>query len=300
MKTITLENTLGREVRINMPESPDEVPVTKFIDYSMAFKGFLDWYNEMAADETLVQNRSIYVYQLCKIVSEYFDADLNDLIHYDISDMLDDEGQLKVELMTDHSQRMAQGLSDMDEVEDVLLTVALNLNHVVNGYEPSFRTEKDHTFEYKGETWVLPKANILAQNNIHYPKFTVKEVVECMEIQRWAEKVRNDAKKEGVEVDPNVLGSALLTEYLSIFAILCRKEGEDIDLDNFDELVEARIHHFTDLDMKTVRDLLFFSEVTLIDYVKNLIQDSFSTLQNATQETVPNQAQSAKQKDEAG
>lgn len=292
MKTITLENTLGREVRINMPESPAEVPVTKFIDYSMSFKGFLDWYNELAAEDTLIQNRSLYVYRLCKILSEYFDVDLNDLIHYDISKMLDSEGQVKVELMADHAQRMAQGISDMEEVEDVLLTMSLHLNHTVNGYEPDFRTEDDHKFEYKGETWVLPKANILAQNHIHYPKFTVKEIVECMEIQRWAEKVRKDAEKEvKKEVDPNILGSSLLTEYLSIFAILCRKEGEDIDLDNFDELVEARIHHFIDLDMKTVRDLLFFSEVTLRDYVQNLIQDTFSTLQNAIQETVPSQPQ---------
>ena len=294
MRVITIQNTLGDEVSLRMPESPDEVPVSKFIDYSTSFQKFVGWYNDMAERGELVQNRSMYVYELCKIISEYFDVNLNTLIHYDISELLDEEGQLRVDIMSDHAGKMGEAISDMDEVEDVLLTVALTLNHVVNGYEPKLRTDQDHKFTYKGESWVLPKVNVLAGAYVHYPKFTVKEIVECMEIQRLS------AKQRSKDQSPDNGGSALLTEYLSMFAILCRKEGEDIDLDVFDELVEARLHHFIDLDMRTVRDLVFFSEVTLTSYVQNLIQDSFSTLQNERQETQPKAKRLVKQRGEVG
>lgn len=299
MKKISIVNTRDQAIEINLPEDPSEVPIRKFIDYSMAYEGFFDWYNELAKAGTLYQNRSLYIYKLCQIISEYFEVDLNSIIRYDISQLLDETGQLRADILSVHAKAMLDQTTDMsqvenlDEVEDTLLTLSLALNQVVIGYKPELPSEVSYKFVYKGETWVLPKANVLDFNMIEYPKFTVYEIVESMEIQRWGDKIRSEektkAEKMGTKVNSDTIGSTILTEYLTTFAILCRKEGEEIDIDNFDSVIKRRVHHFIDLDMKTVRDLLFFSQNTLSTYVSDQIANITSTLLGELQETLLSQ-----------
>lgn len=285
MQKITIENTLGNSVELQLPEHPKDIKITKYIDFVVAIDKFMEWFNGLVKEDSIIQNRSMYVYKLCGIVSEYFDVDLNHLIHYDVSNLLDDEGQLKSGVMMDHITKLSEGKSDLDEVEDVLLSLVLKVNHVIQSYEPELKTEDNYIFSYKGEDWELPKVAVLAANHVTYPKVTVKELVECLEIQRLS--------AESKETD----GSNTLTEYLNIFAILCRKVGEPIDVDNFSDIVEARLHHFIDLDMATVKDVVFFCQVTLKNYAASQIQDSFSMLQRNLQEVAQSKKASAKPKE---
>ena len=53
MKKISIVNTRDQAIEINLPEDPSEVPIRKFIDYSMAYEGFFDWYNELAISKQI-------------------------------------------------------------------------------------------------------------------------------------------------------------------------------------------------------------------------------------------------------
>lgn len=253
------------KIPIDLPQRASEIPVRKYIDFSVEMDKFVDWYNTKVEDKTIMAERTYYLYRMCRVVSEFFDIDLNTVLQYDAAALTDDAGYLKPEVMSKHIKALTDRAVSMDDLEDTLLTIVLNVNKVVQDYEPKYRTVHNHIFDYRDEKWTLPRVNVLSYHHIQFEKVTVLESIECMEIQRLSKKHKDDQ------------GNSTLTEFLTMMAVLCRKPGEKIDIDNFENMVEERKRHFIDLTMDVVLDTVFFSQITLNKAVKALVANGFST-----------------------
>ena len=73
--------------------------------------------------------------------------------------------------------------------------------------------------------------------------------------------------------------STLLTEMLSIIAILARKDGEKFPIDHKDAFIASRAAHFIDIPFDIASNVFFYLIPSLDTYLKEMISAFFSTHQ---------------------
>ncbi|HLS52428.1 MAG TPA: hypothetical protein VK031_00510 [Tissierellaceae bacterium] len=262
---IELTTAGGKFITLNLPKSPSDVPLRKFIDLDVGYNRLIEWVVGEEEEKSLYENRTYYAYKLAKLLSNYFEVDINDLLDLPAEDLLDDTGQLLPGVLKEHISNMQGKKDTVPEVTGTLLSILEYLDHILLKYEPKLIGE----FEYKGEKWIVPELRVLASNEIQFPKVTVMQAIEAMEVERAAKHIAKDPEQEG---------SAILTTMLHRIAILCHKEGEEFNPDNFHNKVSLYVHHFKDITMDIALDILFFSQNILENYIKEIVSTTFSTL----------------------
>lgn len=269
---VELTTVGGKYITIELPESPEQVRLNKYIDLNHGFNKILEWVVEQENEGELFNLRTYYAYKLAQLLSEYFEVDIMDLLNLPAEDLLDDTGQLMPGVLKDHIVNMKEGSRDnVPEVTGTLFSILEYLDHVILKYEPKLIG----SFTYKKQEWVVPELRILSAHNIQYPKLTVIQAIEAMEVER-------SAKEMSAQGDDD--GSALYSSILHRMALLCSKKGEVFEVDNFHNRVASRREYFKDITMDIALDVLFFSQHILENYLKSTVTNTFSDLRHPDQD----------------
>jgi hypothetical protein len=134
---------------------------------------------------------------------------------------------------------------------------------------PSVNTKRPF-FEFDGCKFEVPvitqKIMAMGAENV-LPPLTVAEFVEAAEINRIADTVIDETGDNE--------GNVLLTKYLSLLAVLCRKEGEALPIDEAERelFIKERAGYFFTcksgmIDAGTALDIDFFLTAFLVRYEK--------------------------------
>lgn len=139
----------------------------------------------------------------------------------------------------------------LDNVESVSGLYAYLL-HLIGTHKPTVTQDSVAKFEYKGEQYFLSGTALSSVSGIQLNALSVIEAVEAFEVKN---RINNAMSADG---DPK--GELWFTEYLHILAILARKEGEQLPLDDAERIsfISDRAAHFMDIPADIALDVDFF------------------------------------------
>ena len=122
-------------------------------------------------------------------------------------------------------------------------------------WKPELLTDDgERTIIYNEEEYYLPAVFKKENGEIEHPKLSVYEVVELDELLRLS-KIKTDEEYKG-----EVPASLWFADYRNILAVLLRKKGEQLPLDDVkrDEFIRERARHFANIDFQTAAYVDFF------------------------------------------
>src|SRR5690625_5516105 len=70
---IELTTAGGKFITLNLPKSPSDVPLRKFIDLDVGYNRLIEWVVGEEEEKSLYENRTYYAYKLAKLLSNYFE-----------------------------------------------------------------------------------------------------------------------------------------------------------------------------------------------------------------------------------
>jgi hypothetical protein len=262
MIEITLKSNTGFSKTIPAPSNLSELPLPRYIDFQV---------EQRKIGEEGINN----VLQMARCVKEFYGLPLEEILSHTSGNLYGEdvkglEGSLRG-LYAYAAKMVADGI----------------------GRAP---VETDR-FEYKGETYKMPVILQQAlQGELILPTVEVIEAIEAAEVQRWTEQqvqvkgdpdgalkrkilgiaqehIEKNGDPEGKVIknanrvaddeiekvgDPD--GTLRATEFLKLCAILYKKEGEHLPIDDGerDRWVNDRALHFWDLDAQTCLNVAFF------------------------------------------
>lgn len=141
-------------------------------------------------------------------------------------------------------------------LDGCLSPVFAHIYGVVGKVVPKLRTGDDCTFEYKGEQYIIPYIQQIALSGVDImPDISVIEAIEILETKRIAEQMEKE----------DTTGSVMFSGYLRTMAVISRKEGELLPIDEAEKerFLSERMKHFQDIDCQTAFDVAFFLTSTL-------------------------------------
>ena len=141
-------------------------------------------------------------------------------------------------------------------LDGTLSPVFAHIHKVIGMITPKQRTESDCEFEYKGERYKIPFIQQIALSGVDVmPGISVIEAIEVLETKRIAEQMQND----------DTTGSVLFSMYLRTMAVICRKDGENLPIEEGEKerFISERMKYFADIDCETALDVAFFLSSTL-------------------------------------
>jgi len=279
----------GSEIAFDFPESPSEINLSQKVDYETQYRLLLRWVHKHIEADTFIENRAYYLYMVAKVISEFLNLEINDLMKLDPGIDQDEHGELLLESFNESlkDKKSFIGKIDLDSFENSMLIIYDNIHRVINMYEATLRYElKDNfNFSYKGKNWQIPYIHKSAYNGeVIYDKLTTGQSIEILEIKRKAAGLRATMEEEQKDKtdDYDPYGNIEYTEILSTIALLVREvdsEGnlEQIPLDSneMSQFLRGRTVFFSQLDMQTGLDIAFFLMSTMLN-LKNL-QKTFTS-----------------------
>ena len=242
MKTVYI-NSGESKTEIKLPESLTEVSLNTKVAFDVAREELMLWLKDQSDSDTLEDNRNYYLYLMAKAVSEFIDKPLDEVLRFDVSDVVDDSGML-------YKISFEDGV-DIDSVDASLSTLYQYSVDLVDSYKFEFKDTKDFTFDYSGIVWEVPHVvkTVLGKKVFSY--VSVAQAVEILQVK----KMLNDISIKGDD-----LKNFRFSSFLKMLAIIVTKQGEEIPLDavKYSTLIEERMVLFQEIDMKTAYDLIFF------------------------------------------
>jgi len=136
-------------------------------------------------------------------------------------------------------------------LDGTLAPVFAHVHKVIGMIKPKQRTESDCDFEYKGEQYKIPFIQQIALSGVDVmPGISVIEAIEVLETKRIAEQMQSE----------DTTGSVLFSMYLRTMAVICRKEGESLPIEEGEKerFISDRMKHFAEIDCETALDVAFF------------------------------------------
>lgn len=130
-----------------------------------------------------------------------------------------------------------------------ILRLFIHCQNIVLNYTPSFEDVSHFVFNWKHETFYLSGS---IGKNLSDKNLTTGEMIEILEFERLK---KAETQKEG-DAD----GAIYFTTLLWRFAVMMRKEGEQLPINKSErqKFLEKRIKFFKDLPMSIVLELSFF------------------------------------------
>ena len=250
MKKATLKQKNAAGITFDLPDHLGEVRLNQMIDFLVESRR-LDEQDEAGAIVTMA-----------KAVSAFFSIPISDI-------------------MNSYAGSYPSGFTDT--VSNLFGYVAT----LISDYKPSLSNDTD--FNYKGEVYKRPtiKPQVL-HGEVLLPPLTTLEVIEVAEVNRWktqSTKIAGDPDgqlrkrvfaiagadeklQKAAEIvyagkleeagDPD--GSLIYSYYLKTIAILCKKEGEQLPIEDSmrEAWIQERAYHFQDIDAATALGVDFF------------------------------------------
>lgn len=195
---------------------------------------------------------------ICQCVGAFYGVEMEQVLQVEIGDLYE-------KLPIKEARKQEHGLRGQ------LSSLYGHAIKVLEEYVPAY-VETETWFTYKGEQYRIPP--IMKQalaGEMLLPNLSTIEVVEAAEVQRFTSQQLES--KEGKAKSHSLVFSM----YLRMLAILCRKEGEHLPIENTERWINDRAKHFEEMDAATARDIDFFLHNILPSSESDGIQNGFLT-----------------------
>ena len=239
-------------ITINVPTEPADITFSQYIDFRVKESKYLDPDKPVGTD----------IDRVVECVSQIVDGDL-----FRLPFNIDGEN-IQDKWNADNLGSIFQAVSLVRLYHHLEKLFAWNPGEILS--------DKDFTFEYMGEMFTItPKRaqRVISEGMVgaEGKTFTVMEVMEVTEAQRWLDK---KADKEG---DPT--GAIEFERDLRKVAILARKPGEDLPNNPREraEWIQTRAKHFSKLPMTIAIGINCFLKATWDTLKGALVTGYFSS-----------------------
>ena len=201
-----------------------QVPLNNTIAFRVMTDFMMKWIKDSVEDESLLQNKSYLSYLIARCISEYTEVDLADIVKIDVTDMLDDNGDLRTHVIEEHLTRMTDEDFDVDydSQEDSLFKIHAVIMDRIRAYRFVFRDHKNYMFQHDGDVWEIPYlVKTLFSGKKIFSKVNVGQSVEIMQIKKFMRE--NFPKSKITEENLQDFMDANFTAFLKIIALTVRK-----------------------------------------------------------------------------
>jgi len=248
-----LTDTLGNSYEITLPKDIEGVSLAKGLAYQLELQNIDLWLEKKINDGTLDQDRNYYLYMLARAVSNFTNIDLNDVLQWNITDLLDENGDLFEGVLQSHLKK--EEVEKTDGIENLLLYLSGQISTIMNSYKFEEPKQGSYTFSHGGVTYKIPwlvKSLVLGKKV--FDKISIAQSVDVMKTKKYLATV--SGYQEKLDNKKNVT----FTSYLQIISILAIEEGTEYP--NSPEAAAAYTQtqavKFQDIDYSTANDIVFF------------------------------------------
>lgn len=266
MLKLKLSDTEGNVHSINFPETLSELPYDRKIDFDVAVEDIAIWAKQCQEDEgdsdKFFKHQGYYCYLLCRVVSSYTGYDFNQVMKFDVSDLIDTHGDLSPYVMEEHSKNKGKKIN-LNSSELTLYKLYRQAVNVIHDYKFEYRNDDDFRFKHNGIIWGIPRViHTLYDGRKIYTKFSTQQGVETLMIRTFLDEKINNRDKNNLSSDE--VANSRFTAHLNLIAISVNKYEDGkvksllLDENEFDREVAERVVLFQDIDTKTAQDVVFF------------------------------------------
>lgn len=279
--TITTFN--GKKVNIRIPESGKEIPLKRYFYAKYVF----DQINELFGDEKPL-NEFSFLKLVVEFLGQVLDIEPNVIMGFNKGSFKDN-----FEMLLPVKDNM-----DWESIDMTLYRLYGHVGSVFASIAPK-EVDGDFEFEYKGETFVIPK--IFGEYDIWsgepMPDMPTWMGVELCELEKklneYSEKIapRNELNQviplhEMSDTEQDIYFNTYFRHHVQILACMVSKKGvTNMAWMNGQVAIDAHIEYMTDylsnIDTENAIQCFFFGLNFLKMYERQIVLDTFSNLQRA-------------------
>ena len=264
MTDFKITDNTGTVHVIPFPETLDEFSLNQKIAFDVTYEHSIDWMNKQVDEGTFGENRMYFLYLLSRSISEFLEYDLNEVLKFDVSDLLDENSNLSADKLTEHFQSLndAEFEHDYDNTKHTLLSIAAYIYRLVNSYKHEFPTEKDHRFQHNGKFYTIPyqTAQLFSGRRV-FSGVSVQQAVETIKVKNYLAKSQKN--KANVTLQDQM--DERFESFLRLIAVTSTKLGETAPLDDteFNKYIDERIPLFANISYGNATSAIFFLTSTM-------------------------------------
>lgn len=247
-----LKDTFGNTYEINLPKDVESVSLAKGLGFRLMAQNIDDWLTKKINDETLDQDRNYYLYMMAEAINYFTDFDLNSILAWKATDLLDEKGQLYDKVLKSHLT--TEVVEKSEGIEDMLLYIFGRINTVLDQYKFKFK-EGDFTFKHKGVEYKIPgliKSHLLGKKV--FDEISIGQSVDIMKTKKYISMVK------GYQEDMENKRNIVFTSYLKIISMIALPVGKNYPTspEKAESFVQSQAVEFQDIDYCTANDIVFF------------------------------------------
>lgn len=254
MRILTITDVDDKEHVVDFPETLAELPLKYKISFDVYREDLTLWVAKNKEDKTLLANRTYYLYLVAKCVSQFIRKDLNTVLRFDASELVDSQGELLPLVLSKHFEKLTKLESvPLDSFEPDLLSLFDACVRVADSYEFEFKTLENCNFTLKGVKYRIPHiVTTLFNSRKVFSNFSVQRSVMNLNIRKFL--ATFDTKKLHIKANKRY------SSFLKIIAATVEVVGEEPVYDELEFIarVEKRLLAFVDIDTKLAYDIGFF------------------------------------------
>jgi len=266
---IKLNRIEGEPFVINFPYALDQVPLNNTIAFRVMDKHLIQWMLRKIDDKTLIRDRNYCIYLCARCIEEFLEIDLIDEIGLDVSDLLDDNGELLPEVLERHVKNRSEKftVTNYDTLEDSLFTIYRFINNLLLSYKFRYKDKANFRFPWKGRIWEIPYViKVLFSGKRVFSKFDIQQTVEILHVKKLLKDQYPDSK-----ITEDNLQDYMDTHFSVFLKIISLTVWEyNVPMPKDDEalsnMCEERSDLFADIDTQLAWDIGFFLKTTIQNY----------------------------------
>ena len=250
---IKLHDTAGNTIELNLERDIEKVSLAQGLGFQLMAQNIDDWLIKEVNDKTLDQDRNHYLYMMAEAVSAYTGADVNSMLGWNVTDLLDENGELFDSVIEAHLKKERIDKNG-DDIENLLLYLFNEIADVMAQYD--FKVVPgDYTFEHGGKKYKVPNLiKSLVMGKEVYDKVTIGQTVDIMKTKKYIRSV--SGYQENIERKKDIT----FTAYLQIISILAIEEGKEYPdtPEAATAFVQEQAIKFKDIGYCYANDIVFF------------------------------------------
>jgi len=267
MKEITIEDSNNNQHTFELAENMRELPLSNKIAFDTCNEDIALWMKKCLEDDSLMENRTYYLYLLSRSVSEFIGYPLESVMSFDASDLVDEEGNLMPNVIEKHFQElMSKDIeTDLDSVDLNLSQLHTYMVQLCKDYKFEFKNKKNCEIEYAGSIWEIPYVvKKLYSGKEIFSKVSIGQALALFKIKKH---LKSFVKEDRDLADSDAIKNFRYTSFLKIIAATLTKKDEEYPLDEtaFDAIITERLTIFQEIDTQSAYDIIFF----LIDTMRS-------------------------------
>lgn len=256
MIEVSILSTDGSEHHFKYPTNIGEITLSQYVLYSVHNDKVFKYLEDNKLEDS---NYNYYLYLIAKVVSIFADIDIEDVLLFDVSKLVDNEGNLSLEVFNEHIKNISESKDITINFSSVNLTLMslyeLSLN-VVSSYKFEFKSNDNFIITIKGKNYEIPHViKTMFDGTKVFSNFSVAQAVETMQVKNKLATLIKDGN-----LDDDKQANFNYSSILNIVAITLWEVDSSIPLDQntFDQEVLLKMDLFKDMNAKDALDISFF------------------------------------------